>query len=79
MRANLGTRLVALRKRNGGVRPIACGSVLRRLAAKAACDVFSDDIKSACGPHQYAVGKPGGCEVMHKCISALTEADPRAV
>ena len=68
MRANLSTRLVAFRKRNGGLRPIACGSVLRRLAAKAACEVFQEDIKAACGPHQYAVGKSGGCEVMHACI-----------
>eukprot|EP00959_Pyramimonas_sp_CCMP1952_P304514 6373121-Pyramimonas_sp.AAC.1 len=33
MRANLSTRLVAFRNRSGGLWPIACGSVLRRLAA----------------------------------------------
>ena len=50
--ANLGARLMALRKPNGKVRPVACGSVLRRLAARSACAVFRDDIRTACGEHQ---------------------------
>ena len=50
--ANLGARLVALRKKNGKLRPVACGSVLRRLAAKAACEVFKEELKDACGPYQ---------------------------
>ena len=60
---------------------IACGSVLHRLAAQAACDVSQGDIKvkAACGPREYAAGKPGGCEVMHNCISALAEASPQGV
>ncbi|KAK3238646.1 hypothetical protein CYMTET_51356 [Cymbomonas tetramitiformis] len=33
----IGARLVALLKPGGGVRPIACGEVLRRLAGKAVC------------------------------------------
>ena len=73
--ANLGARLIALRKPNGKIRPIACGSVLRRLAAKAACSVFRQEVKAACGPHQYAVGKKAGCEHVHKTITALSSAD----
>ena len=42
--ANLGARLLALRKKNGRIRPVACGSVVRRLAAKAACAVFQEEI-----------------------------------
>ena len=79
MRALLAARLVALRKPNGKVRPIACGSVVRRLAARAACDVFRADISRACGPFQYAVGKRAGCEVVHKCLTALAEGSPQAV
>ena len=45
MSANLGARLLALRKPNGTIRPIACGSVLRRLAARALCAASRDDIK----------------------------------
>ena len=79
MEANLGARLVALRKPNGGIRPIACGGVLRRLAGRAACAVFGDSIKAGCGRFQYAVGRPAGCELVHKTIAALTEANPRGV
>ena len=79
LRANLGSRLIALRKPNGKVRPIACGSVLRRLAARAACAAFRDQVKAACGPHQYAVGRQAGCEHVHKSITALSAADPRCV
>ena len=78
MEANLGARLVALRKPNGGIRPIACGGVLRRLAGRAACTVFGDSIKAGCGRFQYAVGRPAGCELVHKCITALTETDTTA-
>ena len=77
--ANLGARLIALRKPNGKIRPIACGSVLRRIAAKTACTVFRNEIKAACGPHQYAVGKQAGCEHVHKTVTALSSADPSLV
>ena len=63
LRANLGARLLALRKKNGKLRPVACGSVLRRLAARAACDVYKDAVKTACGPHQYAVSQKAGCDM----------------
>ena len=77
--ANLGSRLIALRKPNGKVRPIACGSVLRRLAARAACAAFRDQVRTACGPYQYAVGRQAGCEQVHKAVTALSAADPRCV
>ena len=76
--ANLGARLLALRKKNGRLRPVACGSVVRRLAAKAACAVFQEEIKAACGSRQYAVSRQAGCELVHKCVSALAEALPSA-
>ena len=79
MEANLGARLVALRKPSGGLRPIACGGVIRRLAGKAACDVFKDEIWNACGARQYAVGRRAGCELVHKTLAALTEACPNGV
>ena len=57
---------------------MACGSVLRRLAAKAACEVFKEELKAACGPHQFAVDTRAGCERVHKCVTALAEALPGA-
>ena len=79
MDANLGARLLAARKPNGGVRPLACGSVIRRLAAKAACAVHKEELKQACGPDQYGVGRKAGCEVVHKCITAMTDEDDSRV
>ena len=77
--AALGARLVPLRKPNGKLRPLACGSVIRRLGARAVCAVYRDDLRAACGPHQYAVGRRAGCELVHKSITALVESVPGAV
>ena len=60
--AHLSATVVALPKRAGGVRPVACGSVLRRLAARGACLALKEDIATAVGPYQFAVGVAGGCE-----------------
>eukprot|EP00973_Karenia_brevis_P047955 6655163-Karenia_brevis.AAC.1 len=49
LEANLGARLIAARKPDGGVRPLACGSVLRRLAARAACRVLQRELREAVG------------------------------
>ena len=79
LRANLGARVLALRKPNGKLRPVACGSVLRRLAARVVCAVFWEEIQQACGKHQFAVGRKAGCELVHKAVSALSCASPQDV
>ena len=57
-----GANLVALRKPDGGVRPIAVGNTLRRLVAKVIsmqlCAVVGDHLR----PIQLGYGTPGGCE-----------------
>ncbi len=55
------------------------GSVLRRLAARAACAVLKEKACGAVGPHQYGVGRRAGCELVRKCITALTDEDPDCV
>ena len=52
LHAFLGGRLLAARKPNGKIRLLACGSVVRRIAAKAACKVFRDELQQFGGPHQ---------------------------
>eukprot|EP00959_Pyramimonas_sp_CCMP1952_P451480 9452781-Pyramimonas_sp.AAC.1 len=64
--ALLGGRLIPLQKPDGGVRPLACGETLRRMAAKAATKKHKELIAQAVGPHQYGVGRRNGVEVMHK-------------
>ena len=76
--AHLGASLAALPKKDGGVRPIACGSVLRRLAARGVCSAFHDELRTAAGPLQFAVGRPAGGEVVQDCLTCLSEARPSA-
>jgi len=57
-----GGRLLALNKKSGGVRPIAIGFSLRRLASKCANQIGSNRLKSYFHPHQVGVGIPGGCD-----------------
>ena len=60
--AVFGASLVALRKNDGGVRPIAIGSVYRRLAGRIAAHHASQLLSSELKPVQLGVGVPGGCE-----------------
>jgi len=57
-----GGRLIALEKKDGGVRPITVGYTWRRLAAKCANSYVIDKIASYLVPLQLGVGIPGGCE-----------------
>ena len=77
VKAHLGGRLIAMRKPNGKLRPLACGSALRRLAAKGVCQVMADDLRRAGGERQFGIGRKAGTEVMHKVLTTLAEARPR--
>ncbi|KAK3236654.1 hypothetical protein CYMTET_53215, partial [Cymbomonas tetramitiformis] len=82
----MGARLVALLKPGGGVRPIACGESLRRLAGKVVCrqmrtrwaTYFSPPPREgpASSAAQLGVGVPGGAEVCVHTVQALLGADP---
>jgi len=57
-----GVSLVALRKPGGGLCPIAVGSVLQRLVAKAACLCLGNELGDFFRPVQLGCGTSGGCE-----------------
>ena len=57
-----GANLTALRKKSGGIRPIAVGSTIRRLALKCACLYALESIPHLLSPHQLGFGVPGGAE-----------------
>ena len=57
-----GANLIALKKRDGGIRPIAIGSTIRRLASKIAVKSLIPDIPSSFQPIQLGFGTRGGCE-----------------
>ena len=71
--AFLSGKLVALEKKGGGIRPVACGSTTRRLVAKALCRIFRTDIGQAVGPRQFGVGKAAGAEKMHKVLTVQAQ------
>ncbi|CAK0868110.1 unnamed protein product [Prorocentrum cordatum] len=78
MRAILAGRLLPLLKPGGGVRPLACGETLRRMAAKAATAAHKNAIAEAVGHHQFGVGRKNGIELMHRVVAATLEKEPGA-
>ena len=57
-----GGNLIALEKKSGGLRPIAVGYTLRRIAAKCANTYAASQLADYFSPIQLGVGIPGGCE-----------------
>jgi len=54
--------LIAFRKKDGGVRPIAIGLALRRLVAKAACVATQQQVATLLAPIQLGLGILGGAD-----------------
>ena len=76
-----GASLIAFSKPGGGVRPIAIGSTLRRVAAKATAFSFRPAAKAKLFPRQLGVAVPGGAEAaVHAarsfCTSNSSSPDP---
>ena len=57
-----GATLIALGKKDGGVRPIAVGCTLCRLVAKCACNSVKQAMAALPVPHQLGFGFPLGVE-----------------
>jgi len=57
-----GASLCALNKKDGGIRPIAVGSTLRRLIAKAACKAVMPKMAARFLPFQLGFGVPRATE-----------------
>jgi hypothetical protein len=65
-------RLIPLVKRDNGVRPLAVGDTLRRLACKLALTLISADIGPLFQPFQLGVGCPNGSDtIIHSVASRL--------
>ena len=68
----LGANLVGLNKPDGGIRPIALGSTLRRLAAKCVSAAVKVEMDSLLFPTQLGFGTPMGAEAtVHAAWSYL--------
>ena len=59
-----GARIVGLQKEPSGVRPVAIGEVLRRLAGKCLVNRSHDEVLERLLPHQMGVGVPNAAEII---------------
>ena len=70
------SRLVALSKPSGDVRPIPVGECIRRLTAKTLCLQKKESFSSFLSPLQHGVAVEGGPELIVHHISLLLESNP---
>ena len=70
------SRLIALPKLNGDVRPIAIGECIRRLTAKVLCLQKKESFAAYFSPLQHGVAIEGGSELLLHHLSVLAEAHP---
>ena len=79
MCALFGANLIALQKKDGGVRPIAVGNSLRRLAAKVASAKVVCEMSDLLAPRQLGFGVKGGAEAaIHAARLYLANLDSSA-
>jgi len=69
-----GATLLALNKKDGGVRPIAIGEVHRRLTSKVTLAALSSNAKKALGRAQFGAGSPSGTERVAHLMRRLVNA-----
>ena len=70
-----GAQLIALSKSDDGVRPIAIGFTLRRLAGKVAMNKLKDTCATLFRPHQLGVGTPKGAEIAVHALRRYIEGN----
>ena len=71
-----GGRLIALPKKDGGIRPIAVGQTLRRLTSKLVNSYATERLVTSLSPIQLGVGVSGGVEAaVHAARQYVTHLD----
>ena len=66
-----GAYLLPCRKKDGGLRPIAVGEVLRRLTSKCAARAVLSNALQLLSPLQVGVGLPGGCDTILHSVTSI--------
>ena len=66
--------LTAIRRKDGGIRPIAVGDDFRRLASKIAAKRIIPELRRQLPPVQLGVGVSGGCEAAAHAIRAFVQS-----
>ena len=68
-----GATLLTSQKRDGGLRPIAVGEVLRRLSSKCISKAVRSEVFEVLTPLQVGVGVQGGCKSIVHAVSLVQE------
>jgi hypothetical protein len=63
-----GAKLIGIQKKDGGIRPIAIGEVLRRWAAKAVCKSSRPLWEAFFSPFQFGMGVRYSTEIIAECV-----------
>ena len=71
-------RMTALRKKDGGVRGIVAGEVIKRLVARTIAQQLNSAAAAATAPFQYALTTRAGCECVSHALQAICELDENA-
>ena len=71
-----GATLLACQKKNGGLRPIAVGEVLRRLISKCLATASRRTANNYLAPLQLGVSVKGGCEAIIHSVTQLIVSTP---
>ena len=66
--------LTSLRKKDGGIRPIAVGYVFRRFASEIAAKRVIPELRRQLPPVQFGVGVSGGCEAAAHAVRAFVQS-----
>ena len=74
-----GARLHAGLKKDGGIRPIAVGNIIRRLTAKCFSYAIANRASSYLSPCQLGVAVRGGLEAIIHSVREVVETKPEDV
>ena len=69
------SRLTALSKPSGGVRPIAVGEVPYRLLMRTVLCTYGERVRTGLLPTQYGVGTPGGTEPVIRAVEHVYQGE----
>ena len=72
-------RMTALNKKDGNVRGIVAGSIIRRLGCRAIAQQFSDAFMITTSPYQFALQAKAGTDALARAVHLLTEEDQERV
>ena len=70
----LSAPVIPLKKKDGGIRPIAIGEIWRRVTSKVASRYVKEKVKNYLSPYQVGVGVPNGAEgIIHSVERIIRE------